>query len=334
MEDLISILMPFKNTALFLTECLESIQAQSIENWEVLAVDDHSSDSSRQILERFSNIDPRITVLDNKGKGIIPALRTAYAASSGRYITRMDSDDIMSPDKLGAMLGALKTHGPGYLATGQVKYFSETGISDGYARYERWLNRLTTSGTNYSEIYKECVIPSPCWMIGRADFEKCGGFNPDRYPEDYDLTFRFYQHQMQVIPSDKILHYWRDYPERTSRTSEHYALNYFLDIKIHYFLKLDRDKDRPLVVWGAGGKGKTIAKTLVSESHVFIWLCDNPRKIGRKIYGIKLHPYQILSGLENPQSIVTVANEEAQGEIREFFAQHSMVPQSDYFFFC
>ena len=330
----VSIIIPFKNTAHFLSECLDSIVGQTYQDWEVLAVNDHSADSSLELLTSYSKRDSRIKVFQNKGNGIIPALQTAYAESSGNFITRMDSDDIMKPLRLEKMVKSLVEHGKGHVAVGQVKYFSNRGISNGYARYEKWLNGLTSKGANYNEIYKECVIPSPCWMVFRGDFERCGAFYPNRYPEDYDLTFRLYEHGLQIIPCSEVLHLWRDYDTRTSRTHEHYAQNYFLDIKLHCFLKLDHDPTRPLVVWGAGFKGKSIAKGLQNAGIGFVWLCDNPNKIGKKIYKKELEHFHALEALENPQSIITVANATAQKEIKEYFDKLSQKPMLDYFFFC
>jgi len=330
----VSIIIPFKNTANFLPECLDSIVNQTHANWEVLAVNDHSTDESFELLSDYSKKDGRIKVFQNKGTGIIPALQTAYAQSNGSFVTRMDSDDIMKPNRLEVMVNALKENGTGHVAVGQVKYFSERGISNGYERYEKWLNQLTSTGNNYDEIYKECVIPSPCWMVHREDFDKCNGFRPNRYPEDYDLTFRFYEHGFKIIPCDQVLHLWRDYATRTSRTHEHYAQNYFLDIKLHYFLRLNYDATRPLVVWGAGFKGKKIAKGLKKRGLDFVWLCDNPKKIGKKIYGKELVHFEALQELDNPQSIITVANEEAQKEIRDYFSELGQSPMQDYFFFC
>ena len=197
-------------------------------------------------------------------------MRLAFKNSKGDYITRMDSDDIMHPEKLEIMVNDLQKHGKKHVALGLVKYFGKKGISDGYLRYETWLNELTNEGLNYTEIYKECVISSPCWMIHRDDLIECDAFNPNRYPEDYDLTFRFYKHQFKCIPSQQLLHYWRDYKTRTSRTHEHYAQNYFLDLKIHYFLELNYDSTRTLTVWGAGTKGKTIAEKLSNKQHSFL----------------------------------------------------------------
>ncbi|MFT0715747.1 glycosyltransferase [Flagellimonas lutimaris] len=330
----VSIIIPFKNTVHYLPECLDSIVNQSYTDWEVLAVNDNSTDESYELLTSYSNKDERIKVFQNKGSGIIHALQTGYAKSNGAFVTRMDSDDIMRPNRLEVMVNSLHKTGPGYIAVGQVKYFSHRGISNGYERYEEWLNGLTSTGNNFDEIYKECVIPSPCWMVHREDFEKCEGFKPQRYPEDYDLTFRFYEQGFKIIPCDPVLHMWRDYDTRTSRTHEHYAQNYFLDIKLHYFLKLNHDLTRPLVVWGAGFKGKKIAKGLKKQGLEFVWLCDNPKKIGKSIYGKELVHFEALQNLDNPQSIITVANENAQKEIRRYFSELEQSPMQDYFFFC
>lgn len=333
-QPLVSILIPFKNTADFLMECLQSISNQTYENWEVIAINDHSSDESKTVVSNYTKNDTRIQVADNVGSGIIAALRMAYAKSNGEFITRMDSDDIMAPNKLQVMVENLLENGTNHISIGQVQYFSERGISDGYARYESWLNKLTFSGANYSEIYKECVIPSPCWMTYREDLDVCGAFKANRYPEDYDLAFRFYENGVKCIPCDAILHYWRDYDHRTSRTNEHYAENSFLDLKLHYFLKLNQDVKRPLVVWGAGTKGKKIAKSLVEKQVDFYWVCDNSNKIGKNIYGKQMLHYSELEQFPNPQSIITVANKEAQKMIYRFLSELQQKNMKDYFFFC
>ena len=333
-NPLISILTPFKNTGEFLPECLDSIVAQTYTNWELLIVDDNSIDNSFEIVSTYQKKDNRIKLLSNPGQGIIEALKHAYSKSSGELITRMDSDDIMHENKLEILYKNLADKGRGHIAIGLVKYFSDEGISEGYAKYETWINNLTRKGTSYSEIYKECVIPSPCWMVYREDLDKCLAFITNLYPEDYDLTFRMYANDFKCIPCDRIIHYWRDYSTRTSRTHIHYAQNYFLDIKIKYFLELEYDQKRPLVIWGAGFKGKTIAKSLIDSDVPFYWICDNPNKLGKKIYGQKMYHFDYLKELNNPQSIITVANIEAQNQIRTYFKSLKKESMKDYFFFC
>ncbi|MBT8303818.1 MAG: glycosyltransferase, partial [Bacteroidia bacterium] len=94
-QELISILIPFKNTVLFLPECLDSILKQTYTNWEAILVDDNSDDDSFELVKTYSEIDNRFKPLKNPGNGIIEALRCAYNNSKGEFITRMDSDDIM-----------------------------------------------------------------------------------------------------------------------------------------------------------------------------------------------------------------------------------------------
>jgi glycosyltransferase involved in cell wall biosynthesis len=334
MNPLVSILTPFKNTARFLNECLDSIVTQTYDNWELVAIDDHSTDGSLEIVRQYAKNDNRIRVYTNSGTGVIEALRMAFSKSRGNLITRMDSDDIMHNNKLKVMSQQLQQFGKNHVAVGLVKYFSERGIRSGYQRYEQWLNRLTLKGSNYSNIYKECSIPSPCWMTYRDDLLKAGSFESDRYPEDYDLAFRFYKQGLICIPSNQTLHYWRDYDERTSRTHEHYALNHFLDIKIDYFLELNYDQGRPLTVWGAGMKGKTVARAMVEKNIPFYWICNNPKKIGCKIYEKELLNFEYLNEINDPQSIVTVANEKAQTEIHRYMQLQRMKPMVDCFFFC
>lgn len=333
-QKLISILIPFKNTEAFIAHCINSVLQQTYTNWELILVDDASTDTSYHIVNAFAEKDSRITLLKNSGNGIIDALQLAFKHSKGDFITRMDSDDLMRPNKLEVLVNNLLKHGKKHVAIGLAQYFSDEGISDGYKKYEQWLNNLTKSGTNYSEIYKECVIPSPCWMVYRDDFLACDAFNPNRYPEDYDLTFRFYKHQFKCITCDAILHDWRDYSYRTSRTHEHYAQNYFLDIKLHYFLNIDYNPNKTLVVWGAGFKGKQVAKTFIEKQVPFEWICDNPNKIGKAIYGEVLKPFNILEHINNSQSIITVANEASQQDIKNYMQKWHLKPFEDYIFFC
>ena len=92
--------MPVKNAQPFLTDCIKSILSQTETDWELVAVNDGSTDNSKAILEQFAQADKRIHVLENNGAGIIAALRLAYSKSQGNLITRMDADDIMPPIKL------------------------------------------------------------------------------------------------------------------------------------------------------------------------------------------------------------------------------------------
>ncbi len=354
--------MPVRNAMPYLRECLESILAQTDKDWELLAVNDHSTDDSKAVLEAFSKRDNRIQVFDNQGKGIIHALRLAYAHSTGAYLTRMDADDIMPPEKLATLCNLLLQNGRGHIATGMVRYFADEGVKDGYRKYENWLNDLTHRQANFEDIYKECVIPSPCWMLHREDLEACGAFHADRYPEDYDLCFRMYEAGLKVAASREILHLWRDHSTRASRNDDNYADNRFLDLKLYYFLKLERkinpssdvlqtsdelpdaapksadilemSDERELVIWGAGKKGKIVAQYLLEKKVNFHWVCENERKIGVDIYGEQLHSPKLISNLNNPQIIIAVTGEDAQKEIITQLNNFQLKKGKDWFLFC
>ena len=327
---MISIIMPLRNEEKYLSECLDSILVQTEQNWELLAVDDGSDDSSFSILEKYAKKDARIKPLKNKGLGIIPALQTGYEKSAGTFITRMDADDKMSPRKLELLKNRVGNYGD-RLATGFVQYFSENELGNGFLKYEIWLNRLTLTNLNFHEIYKECVIPSPCWMTRRSTFEKCGGFSSNRYPEDYDLCFRFYKNGLQVVGVQEVIHFWRDYPTRSSRTDPNYADNRFLELKIDYFLEIDYDQSRPLLLWGAGKKGKQTARMLLKRTIDFRWISDNKNKIGKDIYGVKPEGSEAILNIENPQILVLVAAPNEQMEIMTFLERNG---RKDYFLFC
>lgn len=330
----ISVLMPVYNTAIYLRECLDSIVRQTEQDWELIAVDDFSTDDSYQILEAYALQDTRIKVLKNNKKGIIGALRMAFANSSGFYITRMDSDDRMMPKKLELLKKLLLEHGGGHLATGLVMYFADGELRNGYKKYEAWLNDLTIKGTNFEAIYKECVIPSPCWMTSRTDLMACGAFDREDYPEDYDLCFRFYKKQLKVVGSPHTLHLWRDYPNRTSRTDKRYSNQQYFDLKLKYFLELDYDDTRPLVIWGAGKKGKSLARKLHQQALPFYWFCNNRRKWGVEIYETELQNFELLPHLWKPQVLVAVAAPDGKQEILQFMQENELHPVEHYHFFC
>lgn len=326
--------MPVFNAAPFLDKCLNSILQQSFQDWELIAVDDHSTDGSWNKLSSFALQDSRIKVCQNPGNGIIHALRFALSKSQGQWISRMDADDIMATHKIETLRSELIASGPGHLTTGHVAYFSDHVLGEGYRNYARWLNQLSLNNQHYQYIYKECVIPSPCWMISKEDLIKAGAFSSDRYPEDYDLCFRFYQHGIKVNGIPELLHYWRDHGNRASRNQEVYADNFFMPLKMDYFLKLDYDPNKKLVLWGAGKKGKRMAQYLLDREVAFAWVCDNPNKWGHSIYGSPLFPPEKMLSFANIQIIVAVASPEGQKEIRQFAERHELENARDIFFFC
>ena len=194
---------------------------------------------------------------------------------------------------------------------------------------------MSTKGANFEEIYKECVIQSPCWMMFREDLDRIGAFQSNTYPEDYDLAFSMYMHQLNVIPcTNEILHLWRDHSNRASRNDDNYKDNRFLKLKINYFVKIDHRSDKPLVIWGAGTKAKSIAKQLITANIHFHWITDNKNKIGHNIYGTVLSSSSLLSSLSNAQIILTIANPQEKKVIKHHISSLANIGLHQSLWFC
>ena len=334
--------MPVKDTAKYLRICLDSILEQSFDNWELLAVDDGSSDDCLSILQEYADRNKRIKAISNSQPGLLNALRLGYSHSSGELIHRMDSDDVMPADKLEVMLtsrASVNTRASvknksGVLITGATEYFSDEGpIGDGFRRYDKWLMDVAKNESYREEVYKECVIPSNCWLVHRDDFDRIGAFNPATFPEDYDLCFRFIEGGLKIVGLTQVLHHWRDRPDRISRNWVVYKDNRFFELKISYFFKMDRDNSRPLVLWGAGKNGKDLAKLILQKEEEIHWICDNEKKIGKNIYGITLEHYSSLSKIKNAQVVIAVASPDGQNEIIAELIRNRMKKGIDYWFF-
>lgn len=329
MNQLVSIIMPYKDCAQFLEETLESILSQTYTNWELIAINDHSIDHGEAIICKYAKKDPRIIPIKNIGKGIIEALNSGHKKSKGHYITRMDADDIMLNHKLLDLKSIIDHSITDTVAIGQVIYFKSNGdqIGNGYLNYQKWINKLAIKRVSFSEIYKECPIPSPSWMMKKVTFEKIGSFNSKIYPEDYELAFRMYKNQLSVVATTSIVHRWRDYETRTSRTNENYKDNRFLALKTNSFIEIDYQLERQLYVLGAGKKGKSIAQLLINKNINFKWLCGTKSKIGHNIYRKIIKDSSI--PFKNAQIIVAIANKEELDRIKQ-----EEILSNDYYYFC
>ena len=333
-RTMISILMPVHNTAPYLVSCLDSICQQSLKTWELIAIDDFSTDESSQILEEYAQLDHRISWYRNDEKGIIPALQKAYHLSQGEMIHRMDSDDIMPSDKLENLHRTLVAAGRGSVATGMVRYFStQLELQRGFLDYGQWINDHIANKTIFQDIFMECPIASPAWLIHREDLDRIGGVTGVQYPEDYDLVFRMYVHGLSAEGIPRVVHLWRDWSDRASRTKKEYADQLFFELKIRYFTEYKYRKNQPIVIWGAGRKGKNLFRLFHKTGLPITWITENPNKIGQQIYGTTLSTPKesITSG---SQVIVAISDPKAKVDIRQRLQAMGKVNNSDMFFFC
>lgn len=311
-SPLISIVMPIYNASPYLIECINSIREQSYQNWELIAVDDFSTDNSPEILNDFTIDDARIKAYSNDHKGIIPALKKAESKACGELLSRMDADDVMPQDKLERLLNGFRSHKNAELVTGKVRYIScGKHLHDGYKKYAMWLNSIIDSGDFVTDRYKECVIASPNWLIKRDTLTSIGGICSNIYPEDYDFTMRVLLNEISIMGVDSITHIWRDHPDRTSRNSETYSDNSFTELKCLFFKQMDYNPDLPPVLWGAGKRAKQIAKEFNALGIRFHWICNNTKKAGHKVYGQFIYYYEEFSFTPNQQVIIATTLDRA-----------------------
>lgn len=333
-HPLVSIIMAVKDTEEYLPACLDSIIEQTYSNWELIAINDHSSDGSPHVLHQYAHKDSRIRVFNSQRHRLIPTLKEGYAHAKGELINRMDSDDKMPDYKLEVLVKEWMKFGKGHIIAGGTEHFVDEGVvGDGFRKYEQWLNEVAKKETYYQEIYQECVIPSHCWIIHKSDFDKVDAFNPEVYPEDYDLCFRFYRSGLTVHGLNTVLHYWRDRSNRISRTWEEYKDNRYFELKLRYFYELDRDRDRPLILWGAGRNGKDLARMILEREDTIHWVCDNERKIGKDVYGIKMEHYSLIPTLDRPQILIVVTSPREKKIIRKQLLEWQKRAVADFWFF-
>jgi len=315
--ELVSIIMPVKNAALFLDECLDTILHQTHDHWELIAVDDHSTDLSKDIILEYVQKDPRIHCMTNKGQGIIDALQTAYKSTTGTFITRMDADDKMPENRLEKMVNILAHH-PKSIATGLVKYFGGQPISKGYLKYEKWINNTNLSENPWDQVYRECVIASPNWMIRKSELDEIGGFDDLTYPEDYHLVFKWYQNRFEIRSIPEVTLYWREHPDRTSRNSEYYAQKAFFELKIKQFIKTDL-RSQNLILWGKNEKTTLTAKILEKANIPF--------------QHFDLTNYKKTEFLKNLQILVGVYPDQDQRKALELYlSRHSLSEGADWWY--
>lgn len=276
--------MPVKNTGKYLHECLSSIRRQTFSFWELIVVNDHSTDDTLPVLQQHMLEDNRIQVFQNTGQGITPALALAFSKTRGEFITRMDGDDVMPETRLEIMTRAMEALPRKTVITGKVRYFSTEAVSEGYVSYQNWLNERIEQKDHWDWIYRECVIASPNWMCRKTDLKEIGGFATLSYPEDYHLVLKWYEHGFSVYSLPETTLLWREHPERTSRNSDLYDQSHFFKLKIKHFVRHSLGK-ATLVLWGVGNKGRLTAQILDVQGQDFTWMDMNPDKYPDGITG-------------------------------------------------
>lgn len=163
-SNLVSVIMPAYNSAEFIGDAIRSVQNQTYRNWELLIVDDASTDSTLQIIQEFSNSNPRIKILQNErnlGAGI--SRNKAIKAALGDFIAFLDSDDLWKPKKLEIQLMFMKEEG---LA---VSFSSYELMSQDGKRLQKYIKALPL--LTYQKLLKSNYLGN---LTGMYDVRKLG----------------------------------------------------------------------------------------------------------------------------------------------------------------
>lgn len=201
-NSLISILMPVYNAEDFLVEAIESIKKQTYKKWELIAVDDGSTDNSLNILKKFTKRDKRIKIFCFKKKqGLAKALNYGLSKAKGFYLARMDADDISLPQRLKIQLKYLKKH-PKVIAVGsQVRLINENGDFIGYKKFP------TAPSQIYQMMGIMMTIQHPTLLTYTRLIKKCGYANHTT-AEDVSMFFKLMQFG-QFLNTKEVLFKYR-----------------------------------------------------------------------------------------------------------------------------
>ena len=176
-HPIISVVMCTYNTEKFIAEAVESVLNQTFRDFEFIIWDDGSTDGTKEIVESFNDDRIRYFYHDNTGLGM--ALRLACSEAHGKYIARMDSDDICLPNRLEKEVKYLESHGDYVLVSSAVCEIDENGD---------YLRR--TFPCNDDKVlkgvlsYPSNMIVHPMVMMRRDAYQRAGGYLPIRKSQD------------------------------------------------------------------------------------------------------------------------------------------------------
>jgi len=282
----ISILMPVRNEERYLQAALDSLYRQTLADWELVVVDDGSLDATPGILARAARSDARVRVIRCSGAGLVAALNEGLRACRAPLLARMDGDDICHPRRLALQAAYLEAHpGTGLVACG-FRHFPRASLKRGMLAYEQWQNSLGDHDQIIRDLYVESPFVHPGILTRREVVVGLGGYRDCGWPEDYDLWLRMAAAGIQFARLTAVLLFWRDHPERATRTMDEYAALAMRRCKLHHlrcgFLKGVTE----LVIAGAGLEARAWQRLLLAEGvAVSAWLDIDPRKIGRTLHG-------------------------------------------------
>ena len=330
MVPLVSILMPVRNEERFLPAALRSLAAQTLTDWELVAVDDGSDDATPAILADAARRDPRVRVLGSPERGLVPALNAGLAACRAPLVARMDGDDVSHPRRLASQAAYLSEEpGVGLVAT-VFRHFPRKGLRVGMLAYESWQNALSSHEAILADLFVESPFVHPSVMFRREAVLAAGGYRDMGWAEDYDLWLRLANAGVRFARIPEELFFWRDRPERATRTMSEYSLEAFRSCKLHHLCQGFLKGEQELVLAGAGLEGRAWCRALTSAGiRVSGWVDVDPRKVGRTLHGATVLAADEVRP-DGRKLLITVGTRGARAGVRSWALEAGFVEGRDF----
>jgi Glycosyl transferase family 2 len=199
---LVSVVMAVFNGERFLREAMDSILQQSFRDLEFIVIDDGSTDQSGAILDSYQRNDPRVRVIHQENKKLVESLNRGCALATGKYIARMDADDVAVPDRLAWQIEFLEAHPEVAVLGGAVQFIDHSGKRLGIAPrpvHPRDVKR---------GLLDSSVVWHPSAVIRASALAETGGYrNAVVDAEDYDLWLRMADRFELANLAAVVLHY-------------------------------------------------------------------------------------------------------------------------------
>ena len=329
-EPLISVLLPVFNAGATLADALRSVARQSEGRWECVVLDDGSTDGTSGIALDVARHDRRFRVISAPHRGLVGALNSGLDHCRGRYVARMDADDLMHRLRLAEQVALLDAR-PDLHAVGcHVRFFPRHEAGPGYRAYESWLNGIDGEERLVRDLFIECPVAHPTLMI-RRDTLLQFGYRDLGWPEDYDLILRLATsgHRIGVLPRRR--HLWRLGPDRLSRTDEAYTPARFTACKASFLARSFLADTGQYILWGYGGTGRALRRALASEGKLPSHIVEvDPGRLGNRIHGAPVIPPSLLPETPRLPVVVSVAGAAPRQEIRDSMTSMGFRETVDY----
>lgn len=199
----VSVLMPAYNAEKYIGEAIDSILLQTFKNFELIIIDDASTDNTWRVIKSFLKKDKRIIAHKNKKNlKLSKTLNLAIEKSKGLYLARMDADDWSYPDRLEKQYEYMEKNNKVGILGGTMEITDNKGNIIGKRKYANIDKKLR------GDIFWFSPFSHPLIMIRKSILEKAGNYNPIFNPaEDYELYFRIGKFSKFANISDILLRY-------------------------------------------------------------------------------------------------------------------------------